>query len=93
MREIIFDCLEWVVKVVVKVLAICFCFGLVVMTIFWSVMGITWTVSGFEYKTWNKLHNTNYTQYDWFSGSDFIKKYHYPNRKDTDKNEINVNLN
>ena len=36
----------------------------------------SWIVSGIEYKTWNKLHNTNYSHYEWFSGADFIKDYH-----------------
>ncbi len=52
-----------------------------------------WVISGFEYNTWNKMHGTNYTHYDWFTGSDFIQKYHYPDRDKTEKKEINVNLN
>lgn len=64
-----------------------------VMAIFWTIMLFGWIIAGFEYQTWNRLHGTNYTQYEWFTGSDFIQKYHYPDRDKTEKKEINVNLN
>lgn len=67
--------------------------AILVSIFFWTAMACIWTVSGFEYATWNKLHDTNYTQYEWFTGSDFIKKYHYPNRSETVKHELNLNTN
>ena len=60
---------------------------------FWALMGCGWVIAGFEYEAWNKLHNTTYTHKQWFAGSDFIKKYHYPNRDETEKKEFNVNVN
>ncbi len=51
------------------------------------------TIGAFEYRTWNKLHGTNYSWYDWSTGEDFIKKYHYPDRDKTQKLELNHNQN
>lgn len=60
---------------------------------FWTIMFCAWIISGFESKTWNELHGTHYTQSQWFGGSEFIKKYHYPGREYNEKKELNVNVN
>lgn len=74
-----------------------FCFLLGILGIiflgFWMIMLFGWVIAGYEYKAWNQLHGTNYTQMQWFSGSDFIQKYHYPDRAEANKNEININSN
>lgn len=57
------------------------------------VLGYTWFCAGFESRAWNKLHGTSYSRSDWFGGSEFIEKYHYPNRDEAVKGELNVNQN
>ena len=64
-----------------------------VATVMFICLGWSLVISNFEYGTWNKLHGTNYSLYDWWTGSDFIKKYHYPNREKAELKEFNVNLN
>ena len=72
-------------------------FGLgIVVTVFVGFLAILlggWIIAGFEYKAWNQLHGTNYTQYQWFAGSEFIEKYHYPNRNEATKSEVKLNVN
>lgn len=74
-------------KDVLKVCGFCF---IGAMTLFSTFLLILWVVAGFEYSTWNRLHGTNYTHYEWFTGSDFIEKYHYPGREEAVKNEIKL---
>ena len=71
------------------------CVGLIIVSVTFLTICLGWglVISNFEYKTWNKLHSTNYSLYEWWTGSDFIKKYHYPGRDKADKKEININLN
>lgn len=84
------DDLMDLVKLCVCAVVLIFCGVFVILSI---AFGTMWFVSGFEVKAWNKLHNTNYTQLDWFGGSDFIQKYHYPDRENAVKSEIKLNVN
>lgn len=63
----------------------------IVFTLIFLFISGCFIVGGLEYKTWNKLHGTNYSWYDWSTGSDFIKSYHYPGREKAQINEIKVN--
>lgn len=60
------------------------------LTIAFCAMIGGWLISGLEYQAWNKLHGTNYTQWDWFTSSGFIKNYHYPDREKALRNEIKL---
>ena len=39
------------------------------------VIGLEYTVSIFSLEVWNKIHNTNFTAWDWMVESDTIKDY------------------
>ena len=48
--------------------------GFIIAIIIAGIIG-GFTIGWFEHKTWNKLHDTNYTWWEWSTGSDFIKNY------------------